>query len=367
HSGVAGDLDGRMVYYKTDGSGGYEFAFAMPFSNGRKGPQFVPFNTFQPSFNISELSNAVANWIQVTNGGTSDESGDLIFYQMDGSVLGIQKVTIPGGARRDFAGHQWGTNMVGVVEWRPEDSAIPFLVRNVRYYYDSASFASTSFATASQFQGMSGSGAVLSAPLDTNGSSAILELSNVQSQANNVTVSIYASGGQLLSQQVLTLGPMQSQHIIADGILNGQKGLAVIQGSLSGGVLALAMHYGRDSQGKLLYMYGVPAKEALGSVLRGSYNTFLSQGCRLHLGNATATAQPVNVHLRRYDGTEPLGGSGIDLTVAAHGMLDLNLCAQDVSDAYGVVTVQPQVANSVTGTIVRVGANNQYRFPTELR
>ena len=61
-----GDLDGRMIYYKPRDAeiSTFQFAFAMPFTNGISGAQFIMFNTFQPSLNPSDSENLVANWIQ---------------------------------------------------------------------------------------------------------------------------------------------------------------------------------------------------------------------------------------------------------------------------------------------------------------
>ena len=67
-NGQPGDVDGRMVFYKPDAaSGGYQFAFALPLGNGLKGPQYVPYNTYQPSLDLSDAGNLAANWIQLTN------------------------------------------------------------------------------------------------------------------------------------------------------------------------------------------------------------------------------------------------------------------------------------------------------------
>lgn len=366
HSGEPGDVDGRMVYYRPAATGGFEFAFAMPLGNGISGPQFVPFNTFQPSLAPEDQFDSVSNWIQLNNPNDTEQSGTMVFYNMDGSVLQSQPVTIPPGARRDFAAHAFGPNLVGVIEWRPADNTVPFRLRNVRYYYAVPDFSSDEFHTAAQFDGQRGSGSLLSAPLDTNGSSAIVEISNVSAQTNSVVAQVYTASGALVHTQLIELAPYASYHLITDTILNGQGGTALIQGSVTGGLIATAMQYGRDTGGHLLHMYGAPAEEALGVALKGSYNTFLGQGCRLKVTNPTDTQRSITVKMRRNDGTDVLG-SGVQLAVPARGLLDYDLCANEIADVYGVVTAEPDQPNTVTGTVIRLGHADDYRFPTKLR
>ena len=290
----------------------------------------------------------------------------MLFYDMGGTLLDTQWVTLPAGARRDFPAHAFGRNQVGVIEWLPDDLTLPFRLRNVRYYYAVPDFSADIFMSAAQFDGQKATGSTVSVPLDGNGSSAIVEISNVSDRQNVVIAQVYRNNGQLAQNFYLDLAPHSSYHLIADSLLNGGGGMAVIQGSVVGGLVATGMHYGRDSGGHLLYMYGVQAQQALGATLRGSYNTFLNQGCRLKLTNPTAAHHTVRITMRRNDGTEVLG-SGVTRAVPAKGLLDYDLCGNDVADVYGVVTVEPDLPNSVFGTIVRLGQNDQYRFPTSLR
>ena len=366
HSGSAGEIDGRMVYYRPASNGGFEFAFAMPLGNGMTGSQFVPFNTFQPSFAAEELGNSVSNWIQLNNPNRTDQTGTMLFYDMDGTVLNSQSVAIPAGARRDFPAHAFGTNRVGVIEWRPDDDTATFRLRNVRYYYAVPDFSANTFLTAAQFDGQKGSGELLSAPLDTSGSSAILELANVSPSTNSVLVRIHRNTGELLTTELIDLPPYGSFHLITDSFLAGDTGVALVEGSVVSGLTVNAMHYGRDSTGHLLYMYGVPAVEALGTVLRGSYNTFLNQGCRMLLTNPGTAEQDVTIRMRRNDRTDVLG-SGLTSSIPPRGLLDFDLCSHDIRDVYGVVTVEPDQPNAISGTVIRLGQNDQYRFPTSLR
>ena len=67
----------------------------------------------------------------------------------------------------------------------------------------------------------------------------------------------------------------------------------------------------------------------------------------------------------RFDGTAPVPPYGV--TVPAHGLVNENICSKDQPNVYGVVSVQPETVNSLYGTVVRLGENDQYRFPTPVR
>ena len=370
HSGGTGDLDGRIVYYKTAPQSGslsldYDFAFALPFTSGTRGSQFVPFNTFQPSLNPADLQNVVANWIQLTNLKDSSQTGSMYFYDQQGTLLNQVQISLLSGERRDFAAHQFGPNLVGVIEWRPDDDTSEFQLRNVRYYYDSADIGRERFMTASQFGAQVGCGRPLVVPLDTQGSTAIIEISNTLDEEITVNLKLYFEDGTLAEERTITLPSHASEHVITDLILNSRQGIAVIDGSKDESVIATAMQYGRDDFGGITSMYGIPAVEPLGTVLRSSYNTFLSQGCRLFVENPASSQTTVTIDMTRSDGTAVL--SGHQEIIPPKGLLNFDLCAQETSDNYGVVTVQPSSANSVAGSVLRIGHNSQYRFPTPLR
>jgi hypothetical protein len=367
NSGNAGDLDGRMVYYKALDTGGnaYDFAFAMPFLNGTSGKQFVPFNTFQPSLDPDDSQNLVANWIQLTNLETSTQQGTLRFYGQNGVELGVPvRVSLLPGARQDFSGHQFGPNLVGIIGWQADNTAAKFQLRNVRYFYDNAA-SQNSFDTAFQLEGLVGTGELIAVPLDTSLASAIIEVANVATIAQDITIDVYRSDGTLLESFGLNLPPLGSSHLITDSILNGQKGIATIKGSLANGVVAVAMQYGRTPSVGIKYVYGIPARQALGSTLRSSYNTFLNQACRLLLVNPLSAAQKATIRMIRYDATQVLSDEPV--VVPGHGLIDYDLCGNESPKNYGVVTVETGTPNSLFSNVVRIGNNNNYRFPTPTR
>jgi len=370
HSGSPGDIDGRMVHYLLEPlTGHYQFAFAMPHANGKSGPQFLPFNTFQPSLDPSDAKNLVANWIQITNLNSGAASGALYFYDMAGNILGSQggeRITLRSGQRVDRAAHQFGPNIVGMVEWRPEQSSSNFLLRNVRYLYDNAE-GRASFDTAFQIEGLRGSGRQLSVPIDTRGSSSILEILNTSALASRAMVKVFDSAGSQVAEFQLNEGnlpPHASLHLILDPILGaGKTGIATIEANAHNSVAAIAMQYARDSRLGVKYMYGLSAREPLGSVLRGSYNTFLSQQSSLLLVNPTKSAQTVSLTLVGSSGEVRV--AGVQESIPANGFTEVNLNDFDSANRYGVVTLQSG-PRSVSAWILRQKGED-YVIPTPVR
>lgn len=363
-SGSAGDIDGRMVVYRPS-SQGTEFAFSMSFSNGFSGKVFVPFNTYQPSLNGADTSNPVANWISILNlDEDNSKSGDLYYYADDGSTLGTESVTIPASARQDFSGHQFGVNKVGIVEWRPDSERAKFQVRNVRYLYDNPSFGN-SFDGAFQLEGIRGSNQTIIAPLDTREGSSIIEVGNTKNTSVTIHLTIYDASGNELSTQIIILAARATVHVIADSILSSAIGSVSIAAQGSGKIIAVVMQYARTASLGINYLYGIYAKEALGNELRGTYNNFLDQGCRLLMVNKISTAQDILVSMVRSDGTTVL--DEVTLPLASHGTVEYDACANDSSSTLGVVTVEPENNNSIVAHIIRYGANSDYRFPTPVR
>ena len=370
-NGQPGDLDGRMVFYKPDAAtGGYQFAFAMPLGTGLIGPQSVPYNTYQPSLDPADASHLAANWIQLTNLSTAKQTGTLVFYDREGVEITRQAVTLKAGARFDYSAHDLaGLKQVGIVEWRPTSTTARFQLRNVRYYYRADGVTvplGDDFESAFQLEGLVGSGQVLTVPLDTANASSILEIGNTLNEEVKAEVSLYAAtGGTALHHQTYKLKPHATYHLIADAILNGSQGIATVQGNKPASVIATAMQYGRTETLGIQTVYGIQASEPLGTTMRGSYNTYLKQGCRLLMANPTSAEAIATVSMKRYDGTEVKYGEGF--RVPAHGLTDYDLCAQEQENVYGVVTVQPQTPNTIFATVLRIGENEQYRFPTPVR
>ncbi|MFN8389691.1 MAG: thrombospondin type 3 repeat-containing protein [Bdellovibrionota bacterium] len=376
HDGLPGDLDGRMVYYKTDNrnQGAMEFAFAMPLSDGISGEQSVPFNTYQPSLDPADAAHRVANWIQMVNRSLQTVTGQLVYYNDSGDLLGLDSVSLAAGARQDFAAHRFGANLVGLVQWTPDEpsSSAKLQMRNVRYLYDN-SVGADHFTTAFELDGKVGSGRPLALPLDRTAGSAIVELANTQSQPIRVDVSIYNAAGVPIFQTALELAPHATRHIITDGMISlGERGIAVVQSDKRQSLLAVAMTYTRNSSAGINAMYGVPGAEALGTVLEGSYNTFLGQGADLVVLNPGDTPTTATLSMARSDGTR-IGGRnsqnivlGDPIMLPAHGARTINVRDYERENVYGALTVQTGQPNSLVAWSLRQKAF-EYSIPTPVR
>jgi hypothetical protein len=249
------------------------------------------------------------------------------------------------------------------------------MLRNVRYVYDNSN-GQDSFTTAFQLPGMVGSGELLSVPLTTVGESAIIEVTNTHHKKVTATVRIYDINGQEIKKLEIKIPARGTRHLIVDDILGPNTyGTATIRSCTCSSLVAVAMHYGRKIDGGIEYMYGIEAREALGTVLRGTYNTFLSQQSELMVVNPTSEAQEVDIAIVRSDGTELLGVNrpavsgqlrGTGFVVPANGIVVLDLGEFEIPNNYGVVTVQPAKSNSITSWIVR-RKGDEYVMPTPVR
>ena len=368
HDGEPGDMDGRMVYYRPDTSPGasaedFEFALGIPLSNGKKGNQFVPFNNYQPSLAFADQDKLAANWIQLTSLSATDEIGELLFYGIDGNLVERYDVFLPAGARRDFSAHHFGKGHVGVAEWRPANTTVQFQLRNVRYLYDNIG-THNQFMSAFQLEGMKGNGRLISVPLDTSTGSSILEISNVADVAVTTDVEVFDENGIPKDSFRFGLAPRASTHIITDGMLAGGRGIATIRGDRRSSLIATVMQYGRKPDLGINFVYGIEAREALGGHLLGSYNTYLSQVSELWLTNPTVNVVTVLSDMVRFDGTVLFKDRV--LQIPQNGVLVVDLNASEDPNAYGVLSVRPQTANSLVGTINR-RKGVQYVLPTQVR
>ena len=374
YNGNPGDLDGRMAYYKVENdqssARSYQFAFAMPFANSIKGKQYVSFNTFQPSLAAVDQSNVVANWIQLTNRSNQKERGVMTFYDQQGKIIAKRDLSLPSGARVDVPAHVYGASIVGLVEWSPANGQAGFEMRNVRYIYDNPEMKN-SFAAAFQLDAAPGTYAKLSVPLSSNSQTAVLELANVSAEYNEVVVGIFGEDGSLKREVKMRIAPYSTYHLIADEILRkedgtGSDGLAILQSINKRALIATTMHYARKVDGSIAYMYGIDARESLGTVLSGSYNTFLSQKSLLVVTNPTATAQTFSFNLTRSGSKSSLLSVESQWSVPARGSITIDLNVYLTGDQYGVVQVLPENFGNLTAWVLRKNVDN-YVMTTILR
>ena len=357
YSGDQGALKGQMVFYKAFGPDQFDFAFSLQASAGKTGEQYALTNTYHP-----EGGGAVANWVQLTNLSSGDVSGTLSYLSQQGDVLGRERVYLQAGARGDFSAHQFGSSLVGLLHWTPDQNNSPIQLQLVRYLYDNHQ-GLESFDAVYALEGTQGEAGVQALPLDTEGGAAVIEVGNPSSRDIFVRLEIRSESGQLLETLGLSLPPFGSQHVIGDEVLGtGRKGLAILDSSSA--YLASAVHYQGLPWGSLQYVYSTPAAVAQSTPLSGAYNTFLGQESRLVLLNPTQSTQTTNLSIARAAGIAAAGQLFIaqDAQIPASGLQSFRLNDFEDVDQYGMVSLSPIPSGKLIGWVLRK-KTNQFVLP----
>ncbi len=306
--GPPGSLRAGMLQYRPSSIQGRDFQFALAFeaSPGYFGPQVLPFNTFSPSLGAAANRQLVVNWVTIINreqDRTSVGSGTLRFYDYFGQFVAEFRVTLNGGARRDFpGGHQFGPNRIGMAEFIPDNPRQRFQLSIARYVFRDIYYAATDVIAAVQVPGIIGTGETILLPLDTEAKTAVVEILNTSSSAVTLLLKIVDSGGITRLNEQYLIPPKSTRHVIADQILGGGRGFAILKSDQKESVAAIAMHYNRDPDLSIRKMWGVVAKQALGSFHVMSFNSFLGQKNILWGINPGSSDENVTVEFRKLDG-----------------------------------------------------------------
>ena len=112
-------------------------------------------------------------------------------------------------------------------------------------------------------------------------------------------------------------------------------------------------------------MYGISSKEALREVLKGTYNTYLSQTSELWLLNPTERAAEVSVSMVRSNAAIVLNNAPV--TIPAFSSKVVNLNNYEQASRYGVVTVQSSASGPKVVTWIKRIRGVEYVIPTPVR
>lgn len=382
HSRFTGKVDGGMLYYKRPlnwGGDPDEFAFVvlLEFTDGLTGVIDAPYNTFHPSYRKSGL--LAANWAQITNVGSVATGGYLRVYDLDGTQICARRINLVPAKRLDTSLHQrmptdptdpndpnncnrLGPNQYGIARWIPDRNDVRFLFRVVRYLYNSDGSVND-FDSAFQLTARIPSTEALTTTLDTRSGSAIVEVTNGADVRNEIAVTIRRASGAVARVIPLSLAPRQTRHIITDEILPRALGSATVTGSVPQSLLVVGMHYGRDAEESVTWMYGANGTRAFDNEVSGAYNTFINMGCGAILTNTSPIAEQVFATTIRNDGTPVRINDGF--TIPANGTAEYG-CKIDAANNYGTVTFRSS-QNSLLGSIIRLGQNESFRVPFALQ
>ena len=323
-----GVLDGRASYYRSGmDRESFEFAYSVPFLNPTYGKTAVSFNTYQPSRNLDQAEDVVANWLTLVNLSSQPEAFAVNSFDGEGRVLRTKTITVPGFGRVDIdGGHGFaGRSVVGFHEVVPADPAAPYQAQLVRYGSNAAaeelptnySFAFPLIARAGNGQSMN-----LFVSANSDGEENWVELTNTRTSKVRVSLHYASAEGKAIRVDEVELQPHQQQHFNASAVLrdNGAfAGVVNIDAAAANAVVAQSMFYQRDEKdGGILAMYGAQAQEALGERIVGSYNLFLGMENWLKLANPTALAVDVVVKV-----SSPERTSEVRVRVPANSLVDL--------------------------------------------
>ena len=371
--GDEGDLRGTMLYYKQEyraadqrpsqlSGRDFQFALAIPAQFGVSGSQFVGINTNHPG-SVGERDNGVSNWGQLTNYSNANQSGTLYYWSTSGSEITRKRITVNAGARYDIPLHEVGANVMGVAEWRPDDSSALFQFDSVRYIYDNPYFQNT-YSSAFYLSGLQGSSQALVAPYDSQGGRiAYYEVSNVLDEPIQIFATIYGDEGEELRSLRYTLAPRASRHIPVSAYAQNRKGHIVVNSQTTGSIIAVMMQYQYDNDGYFSYLYGLTGRVPRDEVYRGSYNLYLSQESEIWVTNNSGQAMDVQIGLRRSDRTNVLQGHSVTLPARATRVLSVSDFEEQ--DTYGVVTVQADDEDSIVAWVLR-RKQGEYAIPLRL-
>ena len=377
HSRFTGKVDGGMLYYKRPlnwGGDPNDFAFVvmLEFTKGLAGIIDAPYNTFHPSYLKSGL--LAANWAQITNVGAVTTGGYLKVYNLDGVEICSRRLVLNPAQRRDTSLHRrmlddppntcdgLGPNQYGIARWFPDRNDVRFVFRVVRYLYNNDGSVND-FDSAFQLTSRIPSTEPLTTSLDTRAGSAIVEVTNGASTTNNISVAIRAASGALLRTIPLVLAPRQTRHVIVDNILVRSIGSATVTGSVPQGLLVVGMHYGRDAEQSVTWMYGINGSRAFDNEVGGAYNTYINMGCSTLLTSVSNVDETVTARIVRNDGSVVLEND--EFTIPAHGTVEYN-CQADLANNYGTTTFR-STQSSLVGSTIRLGQNESFRVPAALK
>ncbi|MCB0322281.1 MAG: M23 family metallopeptidase [Bdellovibrionales bacterium] len=353
---------GQLVSYQLT-EDGYALAFTSAFQPARTGEQYLIYNTYQPSLLPEDRQNLVANWLQVVNESEESADGSLAVFDASGNQLEARTLTFQPGERKDLPLHEVGKFRTGLVRWTSA-SGSGFRLKQNRYYYGPAGMTDLCGAVSLGAQELLRAGGV--AAFDTRNQTVALEVANAGDEPASVSVKLYDASGQEVSTQPLDIvisARGTGGLVLNDYAPNVLGSIVVTPRGSADALAAYMMSYGRTDRGGLTYAGTTPLTASPQSSLRGTYNSFLGQQCRIRVTSTGVTQQSARVSMTRFDGTRILERQR--LRIPARGTVELDLCEHEDQEAYGVVELELEGAGAVA-EVVRGNQRGTVEFTTSL-
>jgi len=367
----SGDLDGRLTYYRgQDFANDLEFVFGLPFNTPSAGPTSVSFNTNRPSV----TPNVIFNFLSIVNLDSVARGYTIERFDFFGNLISTEGVTVPPFGRVDVDGGHVnpGPDQIGLINITPASNTAPYIALIIRYGATDQTGLAYDFAF--PLVAKAPAAGTLFAPLASRfGGISFLELVNTSAQPVNVDVKFYNEAGTIVHDVTRNLAPHAQIHEFVNAPLGENTfGLAEIQSSVPGTIIAQAMNYlSRPSDGRLRSLYGSQAREALGPRQLGSYNLFIGMNNFLRVFNTGNSS----VDITNSVDTTGLLSTPAPRTLAPRASVEFNLhdTTQNSTspDTYGLFELQASCSTFFIAEVVRQrnepSGDLDFATPTEVR
>lgn len=299
------NFEGRIVVYRPSlepRQDGFDFVYALPFSNVNTGVTYTHLNSYYPGLAIGS---EVKQWVSVMNTSTDNANYRIVSFSENGQVLDEKIVSVPGHGRRDIDGNIGVSQpRVGYCSIIPLTGGNSYQAMLVRYGLRRNSQLEAKgdviqYDYALPFVARSGSGHPQYLPTAGNaGRTNWLELTNTLDQSLHVTAEIRDADGVVLATPQILLSARQQMHFhLNDYLTDGQDyGVVILRPDKPDSLIAASAFYFVDEvKGKVDTAYLVQSDEPWGERFISSYNSFLQQNNWIELSNISSERQNITL------------------------------------------------------------------------
>ena len=378
-SDPAKSIVGRMSIYRLDpeDSSNYSFAYAKELLRPVEGPTYVTSNSYDPQ----GFGNLVPNWAQVTNLSSQSRQITHRLYNIAGTLVASQVLTLAPFERRDVAaGHQFGQS-VFLNEFEPESDSFDYSATVTRY---GPGTESVSYIFAIPLTAKEGIDSEQFVPIQNKESSTAtscysqtnwLEVVNTTEDTVSASIDYFSSTGELLDSSSETIAPHAQLHFNASAVLESSgktAGVARISADVSDSLLVQSsVYFHHCEENRLETAYAVEGLLPRTLPLTSSFNRFLSMENQLQTIATRTVSQTATLTLT--SGGSELSSTDSQFTKVSllEQVLDETFGTQ--SNTYGVVSLDSTAAQGVVGVNLRVRRTGQrnrefdYVVPVPLR
>ena len=366
--GMTNAIDGNIIQYRFNAtSGDYEFATKNDLSVLVSGTTYGIFNTFQPSLAAGEGDYPIQSWLQIANWEQSEQTFTVEKIDAVGNVIAdsLTRITVPAQGRRDLeAGHLVpGLQQIGLIRITPDNASSNYSAQVVRYGSDTlgTEFFFASVSAVSKGLAVEHLASVSGAANTNNW----LELANVSSSSNTVTLRLISNSGQTVLEQSVELPPLGQTHINMNVPLGGVSGVVIITPEQGKPVVLNSSFYYYNSLGQITDSNTTAGFLPVVESAFSNYNRFIKQSNYARLFNQSSDS--LNVFISLYEQTGNLLGTrsiglgaqqGFDIEVTQ------SLGISVVENSVGVVKFESSEDNALSVQMLRTKQGTL--DPTEL-